>query len=306
MRPLQRAGALGALVAGLVLLAPAAEAARIRVVTTLPDLKALAEAIGGDLVEVESLARGSQNAHDVEVRPSLMLKLRRADLLVINGLDLDFWIDALVLGANNPAVLPGAAGRVDASRGIRPLEVPTGPVDRSMGDVHPSGNPHYTLDPDTAPTVTANILEGLARVAPGERATFERRRREFLERLGGMRDRWLKALEPFRGQRVMVGHNLWLYFLSRFGLEQAATLEERPGIPPSPAHLARLVRQAREEKIRVLILEPWNDRKLAERVAAESGARVVLLGHAVGAVKGTDTYIEWLDHNVTTLAGALR
>jgi zinc/manganese transport system substrate-binding protein len=285
---------------------PAAHAQKLRVVATLPDLKALAEALGGEAVEVESLARSSQNAHDVEVRPSLMVKLRRADVLVVNGFDLDFWIDALVQGANNPRLIAGGPGRIDASRGIRPLGIPTGPVDRSMGDVHPRGNPHYTLDPATAPTVTANIAEGLARAAPGRRAELERRQEEFLARLAAAQQRWARTLEPFRGRRVVVGHDAWVYLLARFGLEQAATLEEKPGIPPSPAHVTRLIRQMKDERIPVVILEPWGDRRLAERVATEAGARVVVLAHAPGALPGTDTYIDWLEHNVNALAAALR
>jgi len=152
----------------------------LRVVTTIPDLKSLAEAVGGDRVEVDSLTRGTQNFHEAEVRPSMMLKLRRADLLIENGLDLDAWVDVAVLGANNPKIIRGAPGRVDVSRGIPVLEVPSVRVDRSMGDVHPLGNPHFSLDPGLAPLITQTILDGLARLAPDHRAAFERNRREFL------------------------------------------------------------------------------------------------------------------------------
>lgn len=296
-----------AAVLGLGLVTGALAADKIRVVASLPELKSLAEAVGGDLVEVDALARGSQNAHDVELRPSLMLKLRRADLFVTNGLELDYWAEALAQGASNPAVISGAPGRIDASRGIQPLEIPTGRIDRSMGDVHPLGNPHYTLDPANAPTITANIVEGLARVAPQQRTTFEGRRQEFLGRLTAAQARWAKTLEPFKGTRVVVNHNTWIYFLSRFGLDQAATIEDRPGIPPSPAHLARLIRQMQQEKIKVIILEAWGDRRQAERIATEAGGgKVVVLAHSVGAVKGTDSYLAMLDYNVTTLANALR
>jgi len=299
-----------AVIAGLVALAipasPGDAVAKIRVVASTPELKSLTEVVGGDLVDVDTLARSSQNFHDVEVRPSLMVKLRRADLLVINGLDLDYWVDALVQGSNNPRLLLGGVGRVDASRGVRVLEVPTGRIDRSMGDVHPQGNPHYTHDPATAEVVTANILEGLARVTPEHRARFERRRGEFLARLNEAQTRWLRALEPVRGARVVVNHNSWIYFLSRFGLHQLGTVEDRPGIPPSPAHLANLIRQMREARVKVLILDPWGDRQLAERIAAEAGARVVVLAHTVGALKGTNTYLDMLEHNVSALVQALR
>jgi zinc/manganese transport system substrate-binding protein len=300
------AAAVLAAIGVLGVLLGAADGAKIRVVASVPDLKALTEAVGGDLVEVDALARGSQNAHDVDLRPSLMLKLRRADLLVTNGLDLDFWIEALVQGSNNARLVPGGPGRVDASRGVPVLEVPSGRIDRSMGDVHPQGNPHYTLDPETAPIVTATLVEALARAAPDKRPLLEKRRQEFLDRLDAARARWAKTLEPFRGTRVVVNHNLWIYFLSRFGLVQAGTIEERPGIPPSPAHLARLVRQMKDERIRLVIVEPWADRPTAERLGAAANAKVLVLAHSVGALKGIDSYLDLFEHNVSTIATALR
>src|SRR5438445_13146237 len=156
---------------------------KLRVVATIPDLKSLTEAVGGDLVEVDTLTRGTQNFHEAEVRPSMMLKLRRADLLIENGLQLDSWVDVAVQGANNPSIIRGGRGRVEISRGVQLLEAPTTGVDRSMGDVHPVGNPHFSLDPGLAPTITQNILDGLARVAPGHRATFENNRQPCLARL---------------------------------------------------------------------------------------------------------------------------
>jgi len=286
--------------------APAVAKDKIRVVTTIPDLKALTDEVGGDLVDVESLARGTQNAHELEIRPSLMLKLRRADLLIENGLELDSWAEVAVQGANNPKIIRGAPGRIDASRGIQVLDVPAARVDRSMGDVHPLGNPHYSLDPGQAPIITQNIVDGLARLAPDERAAFEKNRQAFLARLNEAMARWAQTLEPVKGAKVVVYHPQWIYVLNRFGLVQAATLEDRPGIPASPAHLTRIIRQMKEERIKVLIVEPWNDVKLATRVADEAGAKAVVLASMVGGVKGTDSYIAALDHNVNALAQALR
>jgi ABC-type Zn uptake system ZnuABC Zn-binding protein ZnuA len=291
----------------LALLVAGADAAdRIRVVASTTDLRALAEVVGGDLVEVDALARGNQNAHDLEVRPSLMVKVRRADLMVLNGLELDQWAEVVIQGANNPKVTPGGPGRVDASQGISVLEAPTARVDRSMGDVHPLGNPHYTLDPGMAPAVTANILDVLARVAPQHRAAFERNRQAFLGRLDEAMGRWTKTLEPFKGARLIVDHNMWPYFLTRFGLVQAGTIEERPGIPPTPAHLGKLIAVMKGERVKVVVAAPWSDLKLAERVAQDGGGRVVTLASSVGALKGTSTYLEMVDHNVTALAQALR
>jgi zinc/manganese transport system substrate-binding protein len=302
--------AIRALIIALAALAAfggsAGAADKIRVVATTTDLKALTEAVGGNLVDVDSLARGNQNAHDLEVRPSLMVKVRRADVLVMNGLELDQWAELVVQGANNPNVIPGAPGHVDASQGIHVLEVPTTRVDRSMGDVHPVGNPHYTMDPGMAPAITANILAGLVRVAPQHRPAFERNRKEFLSRLDQAMSRWTTALAPFKGAKVIVDHNMWPYFLTRFGLVQAGSIEERPGIPPTPGHLVNLIAFIKGEKIKVILTVPWGDRKLAERVAEEAGARAVLVASAVGAVKGADGYFETIDHNVKVVAQALK
>ena len=281
-------------------------ASKIRVVATTADLKALTEAVGGDLVEVDSLARGNQNPHDLEVRPSLMVKVRRADMLVINGLELDQWAEVVVQGANNPKVLPGTPGRVDASEGLPILEVPTTRVDRSMGDVHPGGNPHYTPDPGLAPQITANILAGLARLQPGSRAAFEKNRAEFLARLDQAMPGWVAALAPFKGAKVVQYHPDFVYLFARFGLVKGGAIEDRPGIPATPAHLARLIQDMKQEQIKLVVVEPWNDFKLAERVAQDAGAKVRVLAPSVGALKEARTYLDTVDYNVRTLAEGLR
>jgi len=284
----------------------AAAADKLRVVTTTTDLKALTEAVGGDLVEVEALARGNQNPHDLEVRPSLMVKVRRADLLVINGLELDQWAEVVVQGANNPAVLPGTPGRVDASEGLPILDVPTMKVDRSMGDVHPVGNPHYTADPAMAAQITANILSGLARLRPQSRPAFEKNRAAFLAQLDQAMTRWVAALAPFKGARVVQYHSDFVYLLARFGLVKAGSIEDRPGIPATPTHLARLIQVMKQEQVKLVVADPWNDLKLAERVAQEAGATLRVLAPAVGATKEARTYLETVDYNVRTLAEGLR
>ncbi|MFI5376251.1 MAG: metal ABC transporter substrate-binding protein [Candidatus Rokuibacteriota bacterium] len=297
------------IVAGLVAgsgAGPGEAASKIPVVATTTDLKALVEAVGGDLVDVDALARGTQNPHDLEVRPSLMVKVRRADLLVMNGLELDQWAEVVVQGAGNSRVGPGAPGRIDASAGLLVLEVPQARVDRSMGDVHPVGNPHYSIDPGMAAGVTANIVEGLARVAPQSRPVFERNRQAFLARVDQALARWTAEMAPFKGAKVVVDHNMWIYFLTRFGLVEAGSVEERPGIPPTPSHLTRLIALMKDQKVKVIVSVPWTDQKLAERVAQEAGAKVVPLAPAVGSVKGADGYLETIDYNVRSIAQALR
>ena len=295
------------LVAALVVFASVAGGAgtKLRVVTTITDLTELARAVGGDLIEVDTLTRGKQNAHEAEIRPTMMLKLRRADVLIENGLELDAWADVAVTGANNANIVRGSAGRIDISRGLPILEVPTVRVDRSMGDVHPLGNPHYSLDPGFAPSITQNILDGFSRLAADSRPTFERNRQAFLGQLDEAMTRWTKTLEPFRGAKVIVYHPQWIYFLNRFGLVQAATLEDRPGIPASPGHLVRVIQQMKTERIKVIIVEPWNDLKLAERVAHEAGAKAIVLASMVGGVKGADSYMGAIDYNVNELSKAL-
>jgi ABC-type Zn uptake system ZnuABC Zn-binding protein ZnuA len=236
----------------------------------------------------------------------MMLKLRRAELLVENGAELDAWVDVAVQGANNPAIIRGGRGRVEVSRGVPLLDVPTTRVDRSMGDVHPLGNPHFSLDPGLAPTLTQNILDGLVRVAPQHRPVFERNRAAFLARLDEQMARWIKLMEPVKGAKVVVYHPDFIYFLTRFGLVQVGTIEDRPGIPPSPQHLVTLIRQMKEQGVKAILVEPWNDVKLANRLAEEAGAKAYVMASAVGAVKGADNYIAAIDYNVTTLVKALR
>jgi zinc/manganese transport system substrate-binding protein len=285
---------------------PGAGADRIRVVTSTAELKALTQAVAGDRVEVDALVRGNQNPHDFEVRPSQMVKLRRAELVVLNGLELDGWAEISIQGANNPRLIPGGVGRVDASVGIPVLEVPTGKIDRSMGDVHPAGNPHYTLDPGMAPIITANIVQGLVRVAPEQRAQFEEGRRAFLAKLEPAMAEWGRTMAPFQGTKLVVDHSQWAYFFARYGLVLAGTLEERPGIPPTPGHLVRLAGLMKAEGVKALILEPWGDRKLADRLASDTGSKVVAMAPGAGAVKGTEAYLDWIAYNVNTLAQALR
>jgi zinc/manganese transport system substrate-binding protein len=286
---------------------PSPQAARkLRVVTTIPDLKSLTEAVGGDLVEVDSLTRGTQNFHEAEVRPSMMLKLRRADAVIENGLDLDAWADVAIEGSNNPNLVRGARGRIEISRGIDVLEVPTSRVDRSMGDVHPRGNPHFSLDPGLAPIITQNIVDGLARIAPENRAAFESNRKAFLAKLDQRMAEWTKLMAPVKGAKVVVYHPDMIYFLTRFGLVQIGMVEDRPGIPPSPQHLVNLIRAMKEEKVKVVLVEPWNDVKLANRVAEEAGAKAIVFASSVGAVKGADNYVAAIEYNIQMLAKAFQ
>ena len=279
---------------------------KLRVVATLPDLFILTRAVAGDLATIDVIARFGQNPHDMEVRPSHVLLVRRADVLVRNGLEEDAWIDVMVHGAANPRVLRGSPGVVEASQGLTVLKVLTGRVDRSMGDVHPSGSPHYTLDPDNVAIVTANIAAGLTRALPEQARTFDANRQAFLEKIAEADRRWKAMLAPFRGSALVSYHDSWPYFYRAFGFIEGGTIEDRPGIPPSPQHLASLIRAMREQKVKAILHESWYPADVTNRIARETGAKMVVVAQSPGAVKGTEDYITHLDHVVGALAAALR
>ncbi len=279
---------------------------KLRVVATLPDLYVITKALVGDAAGVEVVARFGQNPHDMEVRPSHMLTLRRADVLVRNGLEEDAWIDVIALGSNNPKMVRGTPTVIEASPGIPVLKVPSGRVDRSLGDVHPLGSPHFTLDPGNMPVVTANIGRGLARVAPEHAAMFETNRSAFLARVAMAETRWKEVLAPFHGAGIVSYHDSWPYFYRAFGLVEAGVIEDRPGIPPSPQHLANLIRSMREQKVKVILHESWYPPDVTSRVAKETGAKMVVVSQSPGALKGTEDYIAHLDHLVSALAAALK
>ena len=277
----------------------------LRVLATLPDLWSITRALVGDLGQVQVATRPGQNPHDLEIRPSQVLLVRRAEILVRNGLEEDIWIDPVVESSGNPRLLRGSPSVIESSRGLPLLKVPSGPVDRSVGDVHPSGNPHYTLDPGTLPTVTATIASGLARLRPDLAAGLEANRREFLARIEVQFARWREMLAPHRGARVVSYHDSWPYFYRAYGLIELGVIEDRPGVPPTPQHLATLVRQMKEQRARIVVLESWYPPDTAAAVARQAGARLVVVPQSPGAVRGTEDYIAHMDYLVTALARAL-
>ncbi len=304
MRAMARSAALGALLA-LPLFAGTA-AAHLKVITTTTDLKALAEAVGGDRVQVESLIKGYQDPHNVEIRPSYMLKLSRADVFIRTGMDEDLWSLPIAEGARNPKVLPGSPTHIEANRGVEIVEIPTGKVDRSLGDIHVFGNPYYWMDPENLPQVTATILEGLANAAPQDRGIFERNRERFLGELRRNISVWRSMLEPYRGAKLVTYHATWSYFARRFGLRVAGYVEPKPGVPPTAAHLADLIRLMKAEGVKVVVIEPYYDRRIPELVARDTGANLLILPTSVGGVKGTETYFDLIAFVTRQLAEALK
>ena len=298
---------IGMLLGLLAVLAPSRAAAEppLRVLTTLPDLWSITRALVGDLGEVQVATRPGQNPHDLEIRPSQVLLVRRAEILVRNGLEEDAWIDPVVESSGNPRLLRGSPSVIEGARGLALLKVPSGPVDRSQGDVHPSGNPHYTLDPATMPAVTATIAAGLARLRPDLASRLEANRRDFLARVETELARWRAMLAPYHGAKVVSYHDSWPYFYRAYGLVELGVIEDRPGVPPSPQHLAALVRRMREQRARVVVLESWYPPETAAAVARQAGARLVVVPQSPGAVRGTEEYIAHMDHLVSALARAL-
>jgi zinc/manganese transport system substrate-binding protein len=281
-------------------------AAKLYVVTTTPDLAAIAREVGGDKVEAESLALGTQDPHFVDAKPSFILKLNRADLYVKRGLDLEVgWAPVLEKGARNPEILYGGARYVDASDGIAPLEIPQGVVSRSLGDVHPFGNPHYQRDPVAAKTIAKNIVDGLVRIDLDNRAYYEQRLADFDRRIDERLAGWIQALAPYRGAKIVTYHKSWEYFTARFGLDAIGEMEPKPGVAPSPAHLAELINLMIAQHAKLVIREPFYPDNLTRVVAEKTGATVLTLPESPGGVPGTDDYFTFMDYIVKQVANAL-
>ncbi len=293
-------------VAVLLLGAGTVAATPLRVVCSTTDLAAITRAIGGDAVEVEAIARGPQDPHYVQAKPSTMRLLNRADLLIYNGLQLEIgWLPLLIEGARNPRVA-AASGQIDAATAISPLEVPGGAVDRSMGDVHPEGNPHYTLDPRNAARVAALITTRLQELAPADAEAFETGRRTFTDSLEARRAIWEARAADWRGHQVISYHKQFEYLVDWLGLDVVAYVEDRPGIPPSPRHVSDVVQRMRHDGIRLILQSTFTDPKPGERLAERAGGRVVVLPAAVDAIDGTNDYLHLMDAIVGRLDDAFR
>lgn len=289
-------------------LAPALQAGgKLNVVATTPDLAALASEVGGDRVNVQAIARGYQDPHYVEAKPSFLLNLRRADLLLAVGLELEAgWLPPLLNQCGNPRIQPSAPGFFDASKAAEILEIPAGPVSRAMGDVHPQGNPHYWLDPRNGARIAGALAQKLAEHSPGDSGYFQGRLADFRRRLDAAERRWDEAMKPWRGRKVVTYHRSWPNFTARFGLQVADYVEPRPGIPPSPGHLVQLMAMMKREGIKVILVEPYFDLKTPQSVARETGAQVVVLMPSVGGNAETGDYLKLFDYDVDQLVKAFR
>lgn len=280
--------------------------AKLKVVATLPDFGSLAREIGGDKVEVTVMAKPTEDPHFVDARPSFVVQLRTADVLIEGGAELELgWLPPLLQNARNPKIEAGKPGRVVASQGIRLMNVPAN-VTRAAGDVHALGNPHFMTDPIIAKAVAQHIAQAFSAVDAANAAAYDANDKKFEAAINAKLQEWGTAMLPFKGQEIVAYHDSWVYFAHRFGLNIEIFLEPKPGIPPSPSHLVEVIAQMKAKKIKAIIVEPFHDRKIAEKVAAATGAKVVGFSQFPGGLPDTDTYVKLMDTLVARLSAAMK
>jgi zinc/manganese transport system substrate-binding protein len=280
--------------------------AKLNIVVTTPDLASIAKEVGGDKVEITTLARPTEDPHFVDAKPSFIVKLNKADALIEGGAELEVgWLPALLAGARNDKLASGQPGRILCNEGVRMLEVPS-QLTRAEGDIHPAGNPHFVVDPANARIIALHLVEAFSKLDANSAAAFQANGKKFTDALDAKLAEWTTKLSPFRGGKVVSYHKSWPYFAERFGLEMDIFLEPKPGIPPSPAHLADVIAKMKEQHARVIIVDPYLNRKTAETVARSTEATVVDVAQMPGGVKGTEAgYIALMDYLVNSLAKAL-
>jgi zinc/manganese transport system substrate-binding protein len=290
-----------------VFLSAPAQAKKLNVVTATTDMAALAQEVGGDRISVESIARGYQDPHFVEAKPSFLLKLRQADLLIVVGLQLEIgWLPPLIAQSGNARVQVGAAGYLDASQFAEILDIPTGTVTRAMGDVHPLGNPHYWLDPDNGRRIAKGIAGKLGELDPSGASYFQERFQDFDKRLGVAEQKWEAEMKPFRGRKVVTYHNSFPNFANHFGLNVIGYVEPRPGIPPTPSHTIELIGLMKRENCKVILVEPYFDLKTPNSIARETGGKVVQYLPSVGGEKDVTEYFKLFDYDIGLLTQAFQ
>lgn len=279
---------------------------KIRVLTTSTDLKSIAEYVGGDRVEVKSIATGAEDLHFVDAKPSSILQAQKTDLFVVVGLEMEVgWAPSIIDGARNPKIRPGNDGYVDASVGCNILEKPMGKVDRSMGDIHPYGNPHYWLDPANGKIISENIARALKKISPSDADYFEKNKNAFQNKIDEKLKTWQAKMKPYKGAKIVTYHRSFPNFARRFGLDVIEYMEPKPGIPPSPSHLAKLILKMKKENVKLIMVEPYLNLRAAKVVAGKTGATVLSAPPSVGGVKSVNDYFELFDYLVDNIVKIL-
>ncbi len=290
----------------LSLLVPLNASAKLKVVTTISDLAALTQEIGGEFVEVKSIARGDQDPHYLEPKPSYAVLLSRADLLIEVGLQLETgWLPVLLTQSRNPKVQFGQPGHLSAAEGVAILEIPTGRIDRSMGDIHPEGNPHYWLNPQNGLVIASQIAQRLAQIDSAHAFDYQNNYRQFESRLKHKISEWEKKLVALKGKKIITHHKSFSYFVDWAGLQVMGLIEPKPGIPPSPGHILSLINLIEKEKIPLVITENYYDPKPSQKLAAKTGIKVLILPTSVGGEGDIKTYSELFDALIQRLAEVL-
>jgi len=294
-----------ALAVGAITFISAQSTAQLRVVATTPDFGSVAREIGGDRVNVVALAKPTEDAHFVDAKPSFIVTLNRADALIEGGAELELgWLPPLLENSRNSKIAAGAPGRIVASEGIRLLEIPTS-FDRSKGDIHSLGNPHFMIDPAAAKVVARNIATHFAALDSRNAATYNANLARFNSRIDAKLADWQKQLVPYRGAKIVTYHRDFIYFARRFGLSIVDELEPKPGIAPSPAHLAQVIGEMKRDNVKLILVQPFQNRKTAETVARQTGAAVVDAPQQPGAASNTSSYFDNMDNLVRAIAAAL-
>jgi zinc/manganese transport system substrate-binding protein len=280
--------------------------AGVNVMTATEDLASLAREVGGEKIKVESIARGYQDPHFVEAKPSYIIKLHSADLLIVVGRELEIgWLPPLIQQSRNAKIQVGAAGYLDASEFAHILEIPTGQITRAMGDVHPLGNPHYLTDPDNGRRVAQAIQAKLSEMSPADAAYFAGRFAAFDSRLREAEKKWDAQMAPYKGLKVVTYHRSFPNFAERFGLDVVGYVEPRPGIPPSPSHTLELMKEMKRLNVKILMIEPYFDLKTPESIGRETGAKVLVFPPSVGGVKEIADYLGLFDYDINLLVNAI-
>jgi zinc/manganese transport system substrate-binding protein len=286
---------------------PAFAQSKLNVITATEDLAAIAREVGGDRITVEGMARGYQDPHFVEAKPSYILKLQKADLLVVVGRELEIgWLPPLIQQSRNAKIQPGAEGYLDASLNAQILDIPTGQITRAMGDVHPLGNPHYWLDPENGKRIAQAMAEKFSQLRPGDRAIFQQRLADFTARLDAAEKRWLAQMAPYKGTKVVTYHRSFPNFAERFGLEIVGYVEPRPGIPPTPQHTLDLINEMKRQNIKLVMVEPYFDLKTPNAIGRETGAQVLVVPPSVGGSKEVTDYFKLFDYDINLVIDAIK
>jgi ABC-type Zn uptake system ZnuABC Zn-binding protein ZnuA len=280
---------------------------KLNVVATTEDLGSLAREVGGDKVSVTALARGYQDPHFVDPKPSFILAVSRADVLIVVGRELEIgWLPPLLTSSRNGKIQVGANGYLDASANVKILEIPTGQITRAMGDVHPLGNPHYWLEPGNGRRIAQAIRDKFSQLSPANASYFAQRYTDFDGRLAAGEKRWDALMAPYKGTKLVTFHRSWPNFMERWGLDVMGYVEPKPGIPPTPQHTIEVIDEMKRQGAKLIIVEPYFDLKTPQAIANQVGGKVLVLAPSVGGAKEVTDYIQLFDYDVNQVVGALK